>query len=317
MSYERKLIVKTTAGMIFSAVLAAGKFAIGLFTDADLCVIALYTAAILLSKLECVLGATNDRRPFGTRIVLCALFLFVSSVFYVGYMSATLLRGISPESRGLSETLIVVFLSFCELGFAVAGIFGTKNKGCLYRNIRLINFCAAIIAILTAQTAILAFCATENACRYNAGTGIGVGCFIALCAAYIVAAPAVGFEGRENASFLLTDPSKNTRVDMEREFAELVLCRSGVYGSYVFSAKIDRMRVDGTIARKPSLWKRMHPCLKVLCCVLSEILVFAWLFGRLIFFLRSLFLPRRLAALMEKNGFTPCAAPAPSEGGIL
>ncbi len=47
----------------------------------------------------------------------------------------------------------------------------------------------------------------------------------------------------------------------------------------------------------------MNVPLKILCCILSEILIFAWLAGRFIFFVRSVNLPKRLEKIMTENGF--------------
>ena len=79
--------------------------------------------------------------------------------------------------------------------------------------------------------------------------------------------------------------------------------RSKVYGSYIYCATIANGQVNGNIERGTTLWKRMHILLKILCCILSEILLFVWLIGRLIFMFRSINLPGRLENEMSKNGF--------------
>ena len=81
LSFEQKTIYTTIIGLCFSAILASGKLVIGLFTDYDLCSIAVYTFAILFSKLECVLGVKSTKRTFKQRNILIAVFLFISSFF--------------------------------------------------------------------------------------------------------------------------------------------------------------------------------------------------------------------------------------------
>ncbi len=303
MSYEQRTVLKTIIGLCFSTVLACGKAVVGLIVDYRLCSIAVYTFAILISKLECVLGIKTDKRSFETRNMLVAVSLFVSSMLYIGFMVGTLFVDYESKQRGLVYVLIAAFISFAELGFAIAGIFRTKDKGHFYRDIKIINFCIAVIAILTTQTAILNFCAPGTGDKYNAIAGIAVGCFIAVCAIYIFFAPRICVIDREFNEFMLKDSAKNTAVNMNDPTAIIPLCKSLVYGSYVYRAIVAGERLSGNIEREASLWKHMHIITKILCCILSEILVFAWLIGRFVFFMRSLDIPKRLETKMTDNGF--------------
>lgn len=306
LSFEQKTILKTMIGLWFSSLLACGKLVIGIFTDYNLISIAVYTFGILLAKLECVLGAKTDKSTFKRCNVLTAVFLLISSFLYIGYMSRMFFIERRIKNNGMIYVLLLAFISFCELGFAIAGLIRTINKGHYYRNIKIINFCMAIIAILTTQMAILNMeSGTDVVNIFNAYSGIGVGIFIALCAVYILIAPKTSIIDREHNLFVLKEADKNRLIDMQGENTELLLCRSAVYGDYIFRAKIRNETVEGDIVRGKSLWKRMHVLLKILCCILSEILIFAWLLGRLVLFFRSVNLPGRLIDLMKKNGFEP------------
>ncbi len=304
LSFEQRTVVNTMIGLFFSFALACGKLVIGFFTDYNLISVAVYTFALLLAKLECVLGVKTERRTFEQRNALTAVFLLLSSLVYIGFMSRMFFIERKIKNNGMVPVLLLAFLSFCELGFAIAGLLRTKNRGHYYRNIKIINFCVALIAILTTQMAILNMQSqTGIVSVVNAYTGIGVGCFIALCAVYILIAPKVSVVGREHNVFLLREKKKNGLLDMNKKTAELLLCKSFVYGSYLYLANIQGEKVDGKIKRGPSLWNRINILLKILCCILSEILLFVWLFGRGILFLRSACLPQRLEKLMRENGF--------------
>ena len=304
--YEQKTVAKTVIGICGSALLAFGKLAIGLFTDYDLVGIAVYTFALLLAKLECVLGLTNDKQTFRRRNTLAAGFLFLSSLLYIAFMSRMFFIERTVRNRGMMYVLLLAFISFCELGFAIAGLFRTKDKGHLCRNIKIINFCVALIAILTTQISILNMHSETNVVHIgNAYSGIGVGCFIALCAVYILIAPKTSVVGREHQRFTLTEPARNHLIPMREAQTELLLCRSFLYGDYLFRATVREELVEGDIVRGKSLWKRMHVLWKILCCILSEILIFVWLFGRAILFLRTIDLPARLTRTMRNNGFQP------------
>lgn len=300
--YERRVALNTFAGLCLSVALALGKLVVGLFTDYNLIGVALYTLGILLAKAECVLGIKNDKKTFARRNALTAAFLLLSSAAYVGFMCRLFFCEREAKNYGMAYVLILAFISFCELGFAIAGLFRARDKGHYCRNIKIANLCVALIAILTTQIAILDMEAAE-ADIYNAWTGIGVGCYIALCAAYILAAPRMSVTGREHNKFVLADADKNGLMDMSGKTAEITLCRSRVYGDYIFRAKAENGAVEGDIVRGRSLWKRMCLPLKILCCILSEILIFAWIFGRVALFFRAADLPSRLGRLMAANGF--------------
>lgn len=304
LSFEQKTIWKTIIGLCSSAVLACGKLIIGLFTDYNLISIAVYTFGILLAKFECVLGVKTNKMSFNRRNILTAIFLFLSSVFYIGFMSRMFIIERKIKNNGMIYVLLLAFISFCELGFAIAGLIRTKRKGHYYRNIKIINFCVALIAILTTQMSILNMESETDVVHIaNAYSGIGVGIFISLCAMYILIAPKISVIDREHNCFVLKKADKNRLIDMQEKTAELLLCRSTIYGDYLYQAKVENNQVDGNIVQGKSLWKRMHIIFKILCCILSEILIFVWLIGRMIFFLRSVNLPHRLNLLMRENGF--------------
>ncbi len=304
LSYEQRTVVNTIIGLCFSTVLAGGKLAIGLFTDYNLVSIAIYTLAILFAKYECILGIKSDKKTFIQRNRRIAAFLFVASAAYIGFMCRMFFTGQRLKSRGMLYVLLLATISFCELGFAIAGLYRTKHRGYFYRDIKIINFCVALIAILTTQMSILNLKSeTGDVSIFNAYTGVGVGCFIALCAVYILIAPKASVIGREHNKFLLQREKSNRLVDFGKEKFELVLCRSNVYGDYIYRAKVCENTVEGDIVRGSSLWQRMPIVLKIGCCILSEILVFPWLIGRAVLFFRSVNLPARLERTMNDNGF--------------
>ncbi len=301
MPYEDRLVLRSTLGLCFSAVLTSGKFLIGIFTDVNLCIIAVYTCAILLAKLQCIRGTSHPTRK-GT--VLAAVLLFFASVVYSAFMGSFAFVRRRHGDYGIVHVAFLALIAFCELGFAIAGIFRTADRGYSYLNIKIIDFCIALIALLTAQIAILNFTSTPNVDVYNSFAGMGVGIFIALCALFIFIAPKVRVLGREHQVFLLADGEKNSLIDMKKTAVTVVLCRSFIYAPYLYEATVRGSFVDGNIVRGKSLWERMHIALKILCCILSEILVFVWLIGNAVFFFRSMDLPQKLQRQMAQNGFT-------------
>lgn len=303
MSFEQKTILKTAIGLCFSAVLACVKFVIGIFTDYNLCIIAAYTVAMLLAKLECVLAIKTRQRTPKKRNLTIAIFLFASSFLYTAFMSRMFFIERSLKEYSLIYVEMIALIAFAEFGCAIAGIVRTKNKGLFYRDVKIINFCISLTAILTTQITILDYTSTYHTDFYNACTGVGVGCFISLCAIYILMLPKISLpEGNYNV-FELIDEAENKLIDMKKPTAEIPVCRSTVYGSYIYRATIADRHIRGSIERVPSIWKNMHLAWKILCCILSELLIFFWLIGWVIFFFRSIDLPKRLITKMERNGF--------------
>lgn len=303
MSFEQRTVLHTVIGLCFSTVFACGKFILGLFSDYNLCIIAVYTIALLLSKLECVLGVKSQKLSFKTRNILLSCFLLLSSIVYIAFMCRMFFIDRKVKEYGLNYVVIVAFISFAELGFAIAGILRTKNKSHFYRAVKIINFCIGLIAILTTQITILDFCAESGADFFNACTGVGVGCTIAILAVYILVMPKISVVGREHNAFILKDEAENKLVNMQNSLFEIPLCNSKIYAPYIYRADICGDKIDGYIQRGESLWKRMHIILKILCCILSELLIFVWFAGRFIFFIRSANLPKQLEKLMLENGF--------------
>lgn len=302
MPFEDRLVLRASLGLCFSAALTAGKFVIGILTDINLCIIAVYTCAILLAKLQCVRGA---KRPTRKGTALTAASLFFASVVYSAFMGSFAFVGRAHGDYGIIHAIFLACIAFFELGFAISGIFRTVDRGYAYLNIKIIDFCIALIALLTAQVAILNITSVRNTDVYNSFAGMGVGIVIAFCALYILIAPKVGLFGKEQQNFLLRDATKNGLIDMKKTAVSLMLCRSFVYGSYVYEAAVSGPFVEGRIVRTESLWKRMDLFWKIVCCILSEILVFVWLFGSALLFFRSMNLPKRLQKRMAENGFTP------------
>lgn len=295
----------TNVGLLFSTVSASAKFMVGMFFDFSLCAVAVYTLVLLLAKFECVLGVKSNRRTLERQNRMIATLLVLASLVYIGCMVQMLLVPRTPRPVNLFYACMVAFISFVEFGFALAGILGKQYRDYyLYRNLKIINFIIAMMAILTTQMVMLDFTLTQNVDLYNAATGMGIGVVTILCALYILVAPRIGVVGHEHQAFYLCVPTQNHLIDAHTTALDLTLCRSWLFGNYVYHASVHGDTVRGNITRTPTLWQRMHITVKILCCILSEILIFVWLLSRLLFFFRTATVPQRLIKIMSRNGFT-------------
>ena len=133
LSFEQKMIVKTILSLCCSAILSSGKLVIGLFIDYILCIIAVYTFVILLAKLVCIIGLIKRKRDFKRYNLIAAIFLFLSGIFYNGYMCKFILSGHTVKEYSIVYVYLFALISFSEFGFAIAGILQVKDKGLLDR----------------------------------------------------------------------------------------------------------------------------------------------------------------------------------------
>ena len=229
--------------------------------------------------------------------------MFISSAIYIGFMGRGLFVSRSHASYQIYYVCFVALIAFLELGFSLVGIARTKNRGHYYRDIKVINFCIALIALLTTQITILDFTATTNVDKYNAWAGIIIGIVIAMCAVYILVAPKISIVDREHHAFILNQPDKNQLVDMSHTPSSLPLCKSAIYGTYSYNYIVEKDKVEGDIVLGKGFWHKINLPIKILCCLLAEILIFAWLIGKFIYFVRSANFPQKLENKFLDNGF--------------
>ena len=79
--------------------------------------------------------------------------------------------------------------------------------------------------------------------------------------------------------------------------------RTRVYKKVYKYRYIDEKEVEGEIIRKEGFFKKANIFIKIILIILSEILIFVWLIGRFIYFLRCAFLIKELEKVMAENGF--------------
>lgn len=298
MNRQQRLLFNTQCGLYFSALLVLSRLVLGVMGNLQLIGTALYTASILLAKRQCVVGWKKGS-DFAKENVVVFVFLFSSSLLYTSFVVLTFLFGRSAEGNFI-QAVLTALISFTELVLSLISLFRlTDDHYCF--NIKVINVCIAFIALRSTQIALLDYTATTNSELPNMLFGIGVGVAVMICSIALLLRPKFSVMGREYNQFKLSEHNGN---NFSEQNIEVVIVKSKVYGSYVYKAQVNDGIARGNIVRNPSLWKSMHVTLKILCIVLSEILVFAWLVGRLVFMFRTINLHSKLVNLMSAVGFT-------------
>lgn len=302
MTFEERTVFFTGVTLCVSAAATVGKFVLGLFTDYILCVAALFNALLLFAKLECLLGIKNDKVSFEKRNLTISVLLFIAGLVYVVYMGGRLFRSVDGERYTGVQSILTAFVGFVEMGLAILGLIQTKRKGHLYRDIKIINFASAMTAIMTAQIALLS-AYSQYSDAPNAYMGIGVGVITALLAVYVYFAPQISIIDREYNAFRLLDEEKNGLVDMSADETVIPLCESKIYGDYIYRAKVNGENVSGKIEKGEGFFNALPIFWKIILIILSEILIFVWLIGYVVFFCKTVNLPKQLEEKMIENGF--------------
>ena len=303
--YERRLIAISTVTTTINSVVAAGKILVGIFSDMVMCAVGTFNILLMIAKITCIAGERR-RKPFGKRNLFTAVFLFFAGLVYSVYMSASLVLDLPRPEYTMTSSILIAAIAFTEMGVAVYGLIKTKRRGHYYRNIKIISFVSALIAIMTAQISLLSFSYTGDKIdivRANACSGTGIGVITMLLAVYVYFAPQISTIDREHNVFKLVCSEKNKLLDMSAGESELLLCKSRIHGDYVFDVKIADDLADGHIKKNCGFWKGLPLAVKIIFIVLSEILVFVWAISYAVFFFRTIDMPNKLKKLMENNGF--------------
>ena len=182
--YEEKMLYTTCVSMSMNFLLAIGKVIFGLFYGFLFCISGMVNGFIFLSKHECFMGIKNTKRRFRERNNRISLFLFVASVIYILYMARLVFFDVKVYDYTLFIGLVIASVSFTEMGVAIYGLIRTKKSGHYYRDIKIINFCSAMTAIVLTQVAIMSFTNADNANMHNGITGMVVGIVILLLSVF-------------------------------------------------------------------------------------------------------------------------------------
>lgn len=300
--YEKRLLITSSITTSVNTLIAAGKILVGLFSDLVMCAVGVFNILLMIAKITCIVGAVKNK-PFGKRNAFTAVFLFCAGLVYAIYMGMSLVFDIQPNNYSMWSSTMMAAIAFTEMGVAIYGLIKTKRRGHYYRNIKIVSFVSALIAIMTAQIALLSFAGETDLALKNAHTGIGIGVVTMLLAVYVYFAPQISTVDREHNIFRLVNASENKLFDMTKERGKITIVKSKIHGDYVFDAETDGDIADGHIKKTRGFWKGLPLPLKILFIILSEILIFVYAISYLIFFFRTLDMPTKLRKLMEKNGF--------------
>ena len=296
-----KTVFSTKFSIIFNFVLAIAKFILAIvFKNVFFVATGVLNIFFMLSKYECYSGIKYpNKSSFFYRNMMTGIFLMCAGIQYMIYMGRMLYSDIDLMKYDMFLGISIACVSFIELAIAIKGCFNSFGKGHYYRNIKTINLCSAFTAIVLTEVAIMSF-ASQTDSRFIDGIfGISVGGLIVLIAIFIFVAPKVSILDREHNIY----KAINKENIIKEEKIEISLTSSKFYGNYTYIAIKKDNLIDGHIVKGRSPLFGWNIYLKILIIVLSEILIFPYAGGALIFYFKNGKLIKELDDKMISIGY--------------
>lgn len=258
---------------------------------------ALINVLMMMAKVECYLGEKNIKdKTFEYRNKMTSLFVVLAGIQYSLYMGRMLFVDAKIYDYGLFVAVIIALVSFVEITFAIIGCFKVNGKGHYYRNIKIVNLCSAITAIVVTFVALITV-AGQNDPRIPSGIfGLCVGILIVLFGLFILVAPKISLVDNEHNVYI---GSKNFS---EKELL-IPLTNSKFYANYIYEAKVSNGVADGHIIRLKSPIFKWNIYIKILVIILSEILIFPYAIGAFVFYFKNRKLIKKLDEKTDQLGF--------------
>ncbi|MDE5715271.1 MAG: hypothetical protein K2I42_03970 [Anaeroplasmataceae bacterium] len=300
LTFEQRTIFNTKFSIGFNAFLAIVKFSLS-FLNLAFLVSGIVNICLMLAKLECLLGVIHPRkRAFKKRNSLIALFLILAGIQYTFYMGRLIFTSAESSQYYMSVGLVIACSSFVEMGIAIRGCFSASGRGHYYRNIKLISLCSALTAIALTEMAIMSFSNQSSTKEFDGIFGVCVGAIIILLGIYVYFAPKISILDHRYHRYILTQNSNISSDDLTLE-----ITNSYIYGNFVYVAILRDGMVEGLIFKRKSPIRQWNIFLKIFIIILSEILIFPYALGGLIFYFRSGKIVKSLDNKMKELGCIP------------
>lgn len=297
---DRLFKLATICSLSLNLFIGIGKWILAIFSGVVFFVSGVVNILMGVAKLISYIGLLNNDSDFKKRNFIVSFLVFLSGTEYFIYMLNVYLGNFSLSAYEMPIALLIALVSFIEIGVAIYGLVKIKGRGHSFKNIKLINFVLALEAMVLTETAILSFTESETFALSSSLFGLIIGIFVMVLSLFMFLSPFITVTNQEQNDFLLIQKSKNNLIKKE---GSLTLAKSFIYGNYVYLYKFNGEVVSGNIIKEDGFWRKTHLLIKIILIILSEILIFVWLIGRFIYFLRCMFLLKKLKKVMIENGF--------------
>ena len=298
LSFEEKTIFSTTFSMIFNGIMAIGKILLSFFFGVFFLVSGVLNIFMLMAKAECYLGVKSpEKKTFEYRNFMTGMFLVLAGLQYAVYMGRMLYANIELMEYDMILGIIIATVSFVEIGIAIIGCFKVNGKGHYYRNIKIINLCSAMTAIVLTEVALMSFASETDSRVMNGIFGLVVGAIIVLMGLFVFVAHKISIVDREHNVYKIKDVNS-----FDTEEVNIRLTHSKFYADYVYHGIRIGDTIDGHIVRLKSPILKWNIYINVLVIVLSEILIFPYAVGAFVFYVKNRNLIKVLDEKMAELG---------------
>lgn len=300
LSFEQRAIFNAKFSIIFNFILALGKVILSLFYGIFFLVAGIVNIFIMLSKLECFLGIKNpNKMSFKYRNILISIFLIIAGLQYAIYSTRMLISDIEMMDYNMYLGIIIALVSFIEITFAIKGLFNLYSKGHYYRNLKIINLCSAMTAIVLTEVALMSAASETDSSLTDSIFGLCVGILIVLLGIFIIIAPKFSITDRIHSVF----KAKNTEEIIEDEVIEIKLTNSKFYSNYVYIGNKENDLINGKITKGKNPILKWNIFILIIVFTLSEILIFPYGVGALIRYFKNGKMINNLDNKMNELGY--------------
>lgn len=286
--YENRSLFYSTLALLGTFLWMLLKILLGIFTTKVLIVSALFQAVVLISRIYSIIVIKNRHYAKKIDYYIIGTLLIISSIVYMLYMSLADLT-----SKQYSEFMGILYavIAFTEITFAIRGLFKTKRGVPLFKVLKLLSLSTSITAMVLAAVSICSFADTENAMgpilNYS---GLIAGALILVIGIYILFCHKIGLDNK----LFSYNGSLNGK--------EIKLTSSKFYSNYYFDYKEE----DGIVVGKVNIGHnpifKYHIVWKIFYIILSEILIFPYFIGYIVFSIKNRNLSDKLNIILKEEG---------------
>lgn len=297
-SFEERTIFNTKFSIIFNLIMATGKIILSVFLGVFFLIAGIINVCLGGAKFYCYRGVKYPhKRTFLWRNRFIGGFIIVGGMQYAIYMARLIFTDTKVFEYDILLGIIIAIVSFIEIAIAIKGCINASGKGHYYRNIKLVNMSSALTAMVLTMVALLA-AVGDGDYRFICGLcGMIVGISIVLIGIYVLYAPLISIVDRRHNVYKCGN-------DLENDEFEVLLTTSKFYASYYYKGIIKDGIIDGYVVKgKSPLFKGWNIYVIILVCVLSEILVFPYMIGALIYYFKASTLITKLDNKMNELGY--------------
>lgn len=301
MSKIERASLTTKFSIILNITLGIIKLILAIFGGVFFLFSSLINLFVATSKILCKKGMLEkfNFEKFTKRNTLIGVSLLLTGIIYVVYMARMLIVQVNIMDYDMILGISIACISFVELALAISGIFTIGDNGHYYRNLKVINLSSAIMAISHTEVAIMSFAHDGDPRFANALCGLIAGSIVAILSFFIFFGHKFSIYEKRYRTYKLTDKSKRISDDV----LKISITNSKFYANYYYEGTVKQNKIKGVIKKDKNPLRKWNIFLLITVIIFSEILIFPYFIGWIVFLLRTPSFIRKLDKKMDELGY--------------